>query len=92
MVANEVLSSNMSTSTEEVDSALADENLAAPKKWRYDAKEGKLYMMLEGRTPTLLISRAILEESRGLFRLATLENGRRVILWTSNRTGALSAF
>lgn len=88
-MANEVLTNNVS---EEKINPL-DNDLAAPKKWRYDASEGKLYMLfMEGSKSYVLISRAILEESRGLFRIATLENGREILLWTSNKTGALSVF
>jgi hypothetical protein len=90
MTNNEVLTSNTATLDSELESKLDNNEIVAPTKWRYDKKEGKLYMMFkEGIKTYLLIARAVLDDNRGLFRTATLENGREVLLWTSNRTGAL---
>lgn len=91
-MANNVLTEALSKDLDpELERKLDNDEIMAPAKWRYDASEGKLYMMFkEGIKTYVLIAKAVLDENRGLFRTATLENGREILLWTSNKTGALT--
>ena len=86
VLGNEALEKNLDL---ELEKKLKNNEMIAPVKWRYDASQEKLYMLFrEGEKTYVLIARAILDASKGLFRTATLENGREVLLWASNKTRA----
>lgn len=90
---NDSLNANATTiGTEEGGNAPVMGGLDAPKKWNYDEDSAKLTMLYkDGEVTRLLKSRAIIEEDNEVYRIAVLENSRRVCLFYSNQSDKLKA-
>lgn len=75
----------------ELERKLNDGEVVVPTKWYYDASKNQLSILFqEGVKNCVVTTRAILDESKGRFRMATLENSMEVLLLKRNRVGALS--